>query len=216
MRQRVSCGEAPHEWHRADGTTVACTEKVKVLNENWQEIRAMLQDAMDDAVLMGCTEKQFREEYTRLVASITSDYAEQKAQTRPAEDFAVLKTDHIVLTVADLDASITFYTKALGMKAVTFGAGRKALLFAGGKINLHEAAGEPILPRAKTPQAGSSDLCFLVNKTPEETVETLPACGISVEEGPVRRTGAYFPLTSVYVRDPDGNLIELAVEAEDD
>lgn len=111
MRQRVSCGEAPHEWHRADGTTVACTEKVKVLNENWQEIRAMLQDAMDDAVLMGCTEKQFREEYTRLVASITSDYAEQKAQTSPAEDFAVLKTDHIVLTVADLDASITFTPK---------------------------------------------------------------------------------------------------------
>lgn len=55
-----------------------------------------------------------------------------------------------------------------------------------------------------------------MNKTPEETVAHLKACGISVEEGPVRRTGAYFPLTSVYVRDPDGNLIELAVEAEDD
>ena len=63
MRQRVSCGEAPSEWHRADGTTVACTEKVKVLNENWQEIRAMLQDAMDDAVLID-HHTQYRSEET--------------------------------------------------------------------------------------------------------------------------------------------------------
>lgn len=215
MTLKAPCGDAPREWHRADGTTVACTEKVKVLNENWQEIRAMLQDAIDDAVLMGCTEKQFREEYMRLAASMTSDYAEQKGESRPAEDFAVLKADHIVLTVADIEASTAFYTKALGMKAVTFGGNRRALLFAGGKINLHEAQGAPILPRAKTPQPGSADLCFLVNKTPEETVAHLKACGIAVEEGPVRRTGAYFPLTSVYVRDPDGNLIELAVEAAD-
>lgn len=120
----------------------------------------------------------------------------------------VLSLDHLVLTVADVEATVAFYT-ALGMERVRFGEGRTALVFGSQKINLH-AAGAEIAPHARIPTRGSADLCLLVDTDPAPLADHLRAKGIAVELGPVPRTGAAGPLTSVYVRDPDGNLIELA------
>lgn len=119
------------------------------------------------------------------------------------------RCDHIVLTVADVEKTVRFY-EALGMKKEMFGAGRIALVFGTGKINLHPADGTPILPRAARPTPGSGDLCFIVSEPVGQVAEELKNKGITVEQGPVRRTGAFSPLLSIYVRDPDGNLIELA------
>ena len=117
--------------------------------------------------------------------------------------------DHLVLTVRDLQATIDFYTRALGMTEVTFGAGRKALAFGTQKINLHEA-GKEFEPKADKPTPGSADLCFLTATPVEQYAAHLAAIGIAVIEGPVARTGAVGPLLSIYVRDPDLNLIEIA------
>ncbi|MEL7170741.1 MAG: VOC family protein [Bacteroidota bacterium] len=117
--------------------------------------------------------------------------------------------DHLVLTVRDLDATIAFYTEALGMEVVTFGEGRKALHFGSQKINLHRA-GHEFEPKADAPTPGSADLCFLTGVPVEEVAERLIRLGIAVIEGPVDRTGATGPIRSVYVRDPDGNLVEIA------
>lgn len=200
---------APKAWKKPDGTTVSCTEKVKVLEENWQDIREALQDALDDAILMGCTESQFKAEYRRLVESLTTDYKEEKPK---AASFAVVKCDHWVLTVSDVEKSRSFYVGALGMTEETFGDGRTAFSYATGKINLHVAAGEPILPRAAKPTPGSADLCLIVSRPVTEVKALLEEKGIAVELGPVERTGAFHKLTSIYVRDPDGNLVELANE----
>lgn len=117
--------------------------------------------------------------------------------------------DHLVLTVADMDATVTFYTRVLGMQAITFGEGRRALVFGQQKINLHPASA-PIRPHAKSPQAGSADICFLTSTPLDEVIAQLDVCGILIEAGPVARTGATGPIRSVYCRDPDGNLIEVA------
>jgi catechol 2,3-dioxygenase-like lactoylglutathione lyase family enzyme len=117
--------------------------------------------------------------------------------------------DHLVLTVRDLPAAIDFYTRALGMQEVTFGAGRKALAFGTQKINLHQA-GKEFEPKAETPTPGSADLCFLTTTPVEQYAAHLQSLGIAVIEGPVARTGAVGPLRSIYVRDPDRNLIEIA------
>lgn len=117
--------------------------------------------------------------------------------------------DHLVLTVRDLDATIAFYTEALGMEVVTFGEGRRALHFGSQKINLH-LAGHEFEPKAEAPTPGSADLCFLTSVPVEEVAERLSRLGIAVVEGPVSRTGATGPIRSVYVRDPDDNLIEIA------
>src|SRR5512146_1378345 len=117
--------------------------------------------------------------------------------------------DHLVLTVRDLEAAIDFYTRALGMTEVTFGAGRKALAFGPQKINLHQA-GREFEPKADRPTPGSADLCFLTRTPVEQYAQHLAALGIAVIEGPVARTGAVGPLWSIYLRDPDGNLIEIA------
>jgi len=117
--------------------------------------------------------------------------------------------DHLVLTVASLDATTAWYRDVLGMRVEIFGEGRTALVFGGEKINLHEA-GKEFEPKALRPTPGSADLCF-VSSTPLETViEHLGALGVPVEEGPVKRTGASGPILSVYVRDPDENLIEIS------
>lgn len=117
--------------------------------------------------------------------------------------------DHVVFTVADIAQTIAFYEKALGMRAVTFGAGRRALTFGHHKINLHQA-GQEFDPHARHPVPGSADLC-LVTATPlEAVIAHLAAVGVEIEEGPVPKTGASGPITSVYFRDPDGNLIEVA------
>ena len=117
--------------------------------------------------------------------------------------------DHLGLTVADVDATIAFYVRTLGMQQVTFGAGRKALAFGNQKINLH-AAGREFAPHAAAPTRGSADLCFLTDVPLDRVIEHLGACGVAIEEGPVMRTGATGPIRSVYLRDPDGNLIEVS------
>jgi catechol 2,3-dioxygenase-like lactoylglutathione lyase family enzyme len=117
--------------------------------------------------------------------------------------------DHLVLTVTDLDRSIGFYQRVLGMHPVTFGAGRRALEFGTSKINLH-LAGQEIAPHAARPVPGSADLCLVTSAPPEQVLARLDAEHVPVELGPVPRTGARGPITSVYVRDPDGNLIEVA------
>lgn len=121
-----------------------------------------------------------------------------------------------MLTCRDVAATIRFYTEVLGMKEVTFGAGRKALSFGRQKFNLHpmgqvpEGGGGKVAAIAAAPTTGSADLCLIVAENVAAIVAHLAACGIPVEEGPVVRTGALGPIESVYVRDPDGNLIELA------
>ena len=121
----------------------------------------------------------------------------------------ITRIDHLVLTVRDLDATCRFYAEVLGMEVVTFGEGRKALQFGHQKLNLHEA-GREFEPHAQRPVPGSVDLCLLTDTPLTEVVATLQAAGVAVEQGPVRRTGATGPLMSVYVRDPDQNLVELA------
>lgn len=117
--------------------------------------------------------------------------------------------DHLVLTVADIEVSLNFYTQVLGMRPETFGAGRSALNFGAQKINLH-LAGAEFAPHATRPTPGSADLCFVAATPLADTLGHLTALGIPLEDGPVARTGACGPITSVYFRDPDGNLIELA------
>ncbi|KNB53741.1 VOC family protein [Streptomyces caatingaensis] len=119
------------------------------------------------------------------------------------------RLDHLVLTVADPDATVDFYTRVLGMTPVTFRGGRRALAFGNSKINLHEA-GREFEPKAHRPTPGSADLCLVVDEPLETVVAELARHGVPVEEGPVERTGAEGPIVSVYVRDPDGNLIELS------
>ena len=118
--------------------------------------------------------------------------------------------DHLVLTVADIDRSCAFY-EALGMRRITFAGGRVALAFGDQKINLHKAGAE-IEPKAARPTPGSADLCFLVDRPIGAVAAGLAGRGVAVIEGPVRRTGARSPLVSLYLRDPDGNLVELSNE----
>ncbi len=119
------------------------------------------------------------------------------------------RLDHLVLTVADIEASVAFYERVLGMRAVTFAGGRRALAFGAQKINLHPR-GHEFEPKAARPTPGSADLCFLTGGSLEAVLAHLAACAVTVIEGPVRRTGACGPILSVYFRDPDGNLIEVA------
>ncbi|MBX9960411.1 MAG: VOC family protein [Burkholderiaceae bacterium] len=117
--------------------------------------------------------------------------------------------DHLVLTVADIEASCAFYSRVLGMEVVTFGQGRKALAFGAQKINLHQA-GKEFEPKAQRPTPGSADLCFLTSVPLADMQAHLATCGVTVTEGPVQRTGAQGPILSVYFRDPDLNLIEVS------
>jgi catechol 2,3-dioxygenase-like lactoylglutathione lyase family enzyme len=116
--------------------------------------------------------------------------------------------DHVVLTVRDADRTVAFYA-ALGAREVRFGEGRRAVEVGGQRINLH-VAGAEISPHARTPAPGSGDLCLLLEGSADDALDELARAGIQVELGPVARTGAAGPLRSVYVRDPDGNLVELA------
>lgn len=118
-----------------------------------------------------------------------------------------------MLTVRDIAATLAFYRDVLGMEPVTFtpagGTPRHALRFGAQKINLHQAGAE-FLPRAAAPGPGSADLCFLSDAPLADWQAHLATCGIAVEEGPVPRAGATGPITSLYLRDPDGNLIEIS------
>ena len=117
--------------------------------------------------------------------------------------------DHLVLTVKDIDATCAFYAKALGMESVTFGEGRRALVFGSQKINLHQQ-GQEFEPKAHCPLPGSGDICLISSVPMLQILTHLRDCGVDVIVGPVRRTGAVGTLLSVYLRDPDGNLIEVA------
>ena len=117
--------------------------------------------------------------------------------------------DHLVLTVRDIAATCAFYTQVLGMNEVTFGDGRRALAFGRQKINLHQA-GHEFEPKAQRPTPGSADVCFLTSVPLEEVSAHLRSHGVVILAGPVVRTGAVGPITSIYIRDPDQNLIEIA------
>lgn len=117
--------------------------------------------------------------------------------------------DHLVLTTADEAACVAFYVEVLGMRLETFGAGRKAFRFGDQKINLH-VKGHEFEPKAALPTPGSLDLCFIADRPLDAVIETLAAKGAAMIEGPVQRTGATGPIRSVYLRDPDGNLIEIS------
>lgn len=117
--------------------------------------------------------------------------------------------DHLVLTTRHKEKCIDFYTKVLGMTLETFGEGRVAFKFGAQKINLHEA-GKEFLPKAALPTPGSLDLCLIATLPLDQVIARLEEHGVAIEEGPVRRTGANWPILSVYVRDPDQNLIEIS------
>jgi catechol 2,3-dioxygenase-like lactoylglutathione lyase family enzyme len=123
------------------------------------------------------------------------------------------RLDHLVLTVRDIYASCEFYARVLGMDVVTFGGGRRAISFGNQKINLHQH-GREFEPKAARPTPGSADLCLIASVSIPAVMAHLEACGVTVVDGPVQRTGAVGPILSVYFRDPDANLIEIATYAD--
>ena len=120
----------------------------------------------------------------------------------------IASLDHLVLTVSDPEATVAFYER-LGMRRDEFGDGRLALRFGDQKLNLHRA-GNTIQPHARRPTPGSVDICLLVEGTLDEVERELERAGVVFELGPVPRTGATGPIRSLYLRDPDGNLVELS------
>jgi catechol 2,3-dioxygenase-like lactoylglutathione lyase family enzyme len=119
------------------------------------------------------------------------------------------KLDHLVVTVTDIEETLGFYTRVLDMESITFTDGRKALRFGEQKINLHKA-GTEIEPHAQAPMPGSTDICFITDTPMQQVINHLASCNVAIIEGPVKRNGTAGSLLSIYIRDPDGNLIELA------
>lgn len=117
--------------------------------------------------------------------------------------------DHLVLTVANIESTCKFYTTALGMEVITFGDNRKALKFGNQKINLHQFGNE-FEPKAFKPTPGSADLCFITDHHLNDVILELKNNCIEIEEGPIERTGASGKINSIYLRDPDFNLIEVS------
>jgi catechol 2,3-dioxygenase-like lactoylglutathione lyase family enzyme len=122
--------------------------------------------------------------------------------------------DHLVITTTDIEQIFKFYTRVLGMEAVGFNDGRKALRFGKQKINLHKIGAE-FTPHAMKPTPGSTDICLITDTPMHEVVSHLASCNVKIIEGPVKRIGASGPLLSIYIHDPDGNLIELANQGDD-
>jgi len=120
--------------------------------------------------------------------------------------------DHIVLTTARSEQCIDFYTRVLGMKFERFGEGRMALKFGNQKINLHEK-GKEFEPKAALAAPGTLDICFIAAVPLKDVIARFAACNVPIIEGPVMKTGAQGPIRSVYVRDPDGNLVEISERA---
>ncbi|MDX8273240.1 VOC family protein [Acinetobacter pittii] len=117
--------------------------------------------------------------------------------------------DHLVLTVSNIETTCHFYQTVLGFEVITFKGNRKALKFGNQKINLHQQGNE-FEPKALKPTPGSADLCFISDTPISEVVVHLNQLNIQIEEGPIERTGAMHPILSVYIRDPDQNLIEIS------
>lgn len=121
----------------------------------------------------------------------------------------IRQIDHLVLTVRDIATTCNFYSRVLGMQVISFSGDRKALQFGQQKINLH-AQGKEFEPKALVPTPGSADVCLLTRVPLTQVIQHIRSCGVQIIEGPVRRTGAAGPIESVYVRDPDGNLLEIS------
>jgi len=123
------------------------------------------------------------------------------------------RIDHFVLTVRSVETTCDFYSRVLGMKVEEFEGGRRALEFGRQKINLHQA-GKEFEPKAGKPTPGSGDFCLITDVPLGRVAEHIRSCGVEVIEGPVSRTGATGRLESVYLRDPDGNLVEVSNYAD--
>ncbi|MCV7299114.1 VOC family protein [Mycobacterium barrassiae] len=123
--------------------------------------------------------------------------------------FTVDRIDHVVLNCRDVDRTVDWYVRVLGMRREVFGEGRIALAFGNQKINVRPS-GAPNWPTGAVDAPGSLDLCFIADTSAEDVGAHLRACGVQITEGPVAKTGALGPMTSHYCRDPDGNLIEVA------
>lgn len=119
------------------------------------------------------------------------------------------RLDHLVLTVKDVEATVAFYCRVLNMQHEVFAEGRHALVFGQQKFNLHQA-GREFEPKAQVPTPGSIDLCLITRWSSAEVVKHLAEQGVEIEQGPIARTGAIGPIESVYIRDPDNNLIEMS------
>lgn len=119
------------------------------------------------------------------------------------------RIDHIVITAFDLERTLDFYSRVMGMQPITFAGGRRGLAFGRQKINLHQS-GREFEPKALKPTPGSMDLCFITETPLAEVIAQLKSQGVAIAEGPVAKTGALGPMMSVYFRDPDGNLIEVS------
>ena len=127
--------------------------------------------------------------------------------------FAVDRLDHLVITCRDVEIAASWYQRVLGMEREEFGPHRRtSLRFGGQKINLRpvSATQEEWFTGAAGGVPGTDDLCFVVTMKSDQVAEYLRACGVTVEVGPVAKAGALGPIMSVYCRDPDGNLIEIA------
>jgi enamine deaminase RidA (YjgF/YER057c/UK114 family)/catechol 2,3-dioxygenase-like lactoylglutathione lyase family enzyme len=149
-------------------------------------------------------------EAMKIEIKVTAKKGISAAAAAPASGISIDRLDHLVLTCADLDATATWYERTLGMTREVFGPEKRvALKYGAQKINLHQA-GREFSPRARIALPGSADLCFITTAKPEAVLAHLAALGVTVEEGPVAKTGATGPITSVYMRDPDGNLIEVS------
>jgi catechol 2,3-dioxygenase-like lactoylglutathione lyase family enzyme len=117
--------------------------------------------------------------------------------------------DHLVRTVHDIDRTCDFYTRVLGMKAIAFQEGRTALQFGQQKLNLH-AVRKEFEPKALNPTPGSANLCLITEISLDEVIQHMKDCGVEILDSPVKRTGAIGEILSIYLRDPDGNLIEVS------
>ena len=120
--------------------------------------------------------------------------------------------DHLVITTARLDECIDFYTRVLGMTLEKFAGGRLALKFGEQKFNLH-VKGKEFEPKATHPVPGALDFCLIAAIPLDRVIARLGELGVAIIEGPVAKTGAAYPLRSVYIRDPDGNLVEISERA---
>ena len=123
------------------------------------------------------------------------------------------RIDHIVFRVRDIEVTCEFYARVLGMQVIMFGEGRRALQFGRQKINLHQA-GKELDPKAAGPTPGAIDLCLITQDSIDHVIDRLQSCGVEIEAGPGERAGALGPMTSVYFRDPDGNLVEVSRYAD--
>lgn len=122
---------------------------------------------------------------------------------------SINRIDHIVFTVTNIDKTISFYKHILGMKEESFGEGRKALSFGNQEWNLHQKGSE-FEPKAQTPTPGAIDICLIAENSLDDIIAWLNECGVTIEQGPIERTGASGKIRSVYFRDPDLNLIEVS------